>query len=422
MHHVIIGAGPAGVIAAEHLRKLDAASQITILGDEPEPPYSRMAIPYLLIDRIAEQGTYLRKSAEHFDRLKIDVSRDKVTGVDAENKRLTTENNASLRFDRLLIASGAHPVAPPIPGLDAPGVHTCWTLADAREIARLAGPQARVVQIGAGFIGSIIMEALLSRGVQLTVVELEERMVPRMSNAVSSALIKRWCEAKGVKVYTSTAVEAIAQGDGDTPLKVKLNTGELLAADLVINATGVKSNIEFLQGSGIETDEGVRVDRQLQTNKSGVFAAGDVAQGIDFSTGEYSVQAIQPTAVEHGRIAAGNMTGHTQAHRGSLAMNVLDTMGLVSSSFGMWMGVDGGETAELIDETRFRYLNLQFEDDILVGASSLGLTEHIGVVRGLIQSKIRLKDWKQKLMRDPTRLMEAYIANTQAIEQQVRVA
>ena len=421
MHHVIIGAGPAGVIAAEHLRKLDSASQITLIGDEPEPPYSRMAIPYLLIDRIDEQGTYLRKSNDHFEKLGIEVLRDRVTQVDAEHQRLDTEKSGAQSFDRLLIASGAHPVAPPIPGLDAPGVHSCWTLADARKIAALALPQAKVVQIGAGFIGCIIMEALVSRGVQLTVVELEERMVPRMSNAVSSALIKQWCEQKGVKVHLSKAVEEIEQTAGDSPLRVSLNTGEKLEAHLVINATGVMSNIEFLQGSGIETDVGVKVNRQLQTNKTGIYAAGDVAQGMDFSTGEYSVQAIQPTAADHGRIAASNMAGRTQAHQGTLAMNVLDTMGLISSSFGMWMGVEGGETAELIDEARFRYLNLQFQDDVLVGASSLGLTEHIGVVRGLIQSRIKLKDWKQKLMRDPTRLMEAYIANTQAIEQQVRV-
>jgi NAD(P)H-nitrite reductase large subunit len=141
-----------------------------------------------------------------------------------------------------------------------------------------------------------------------------------------------------------------------------------------------------------------------------------VAQGKDFSTGGFNVQAIQPTAVEHGRIAARNMVqGHDHVHRGSVNMNVLDTLGLISSSFAMWMGVDGGDNAEVCDPNRFRYVNLQFKDDILVGASTLGLTEHVGVVRGLIESKVKLDGWKDKLKQDPTRLMEAYIASTQAL-------
>mgnify|MGYP006970165696 FL=1 len=147
-----------------------------------------------------------------------------------------------------------------------------------------------------------------------------------------------------------------------------------------------------------------------------MFAAGDDAQAYDCSPGEMSVQAIQPTAVEHGALAAKNMAGQTQAtHRGSVNMNVLDTLGLISSSFGLWMGVTGGDSAELLNKERFKYINLQFQDDILVGATSLGLTQHVGVLRGLIQSKIKLGVWKERLMKDPTRIMEAYLGATQAI-------
>ena len=311
------------------------------------------------------------------------------------------------------LAFGA--ITPPIPGIASQGVHACWTLEDARNIIRLANPGARVVLIGAGFIGSIILEALARRGTNLTVVEVENRMVPRMMNDVSGNLIRRWCEDKGLQILTSTRVEAIEPGTGDQDLSVRLDSGRLLDAGLVISATGVRANIGFLEGSGIRVDAGVQVNNQLQTSDANVYAAGDVAQGLDFSTGEYSVQAIQPTAVEHGRIAASNMAGHVQLHRGTINMNVLDTMGLISSSFGSWMGVAGGDSAELHDAERFRYLNLQFQDDRLVGASSLGLTDHIGVIRGLIQTRTPLKDWKRKLMNDPTRLMEAYLANTQAV-------
>jgi NAD(P)H-nitrite reductase large subunit len=185
---------------------------------------------------------------------------------------------------------------------------------------------------------------------------------------------------------------------------------------LIVSATGVRPNIDLLEGTGVETDHGILVNRNMQTNDPNIFAAGDVAQGRDFSTGEYSVQAIQPTATEHGQLAARNMAGLDGAvHRGSVNMNVLDTLGLISSSFGLWMGSDGGESGEFLNRDRYRYLNLQFDDDILVGATSLGLTEHVGVLRGLIQTKTRLGVWKDRLIEDPTRIMEAYLGSTQAI-------
>jgi NAD(P)H-nitrite reductase large subunit len=415
MRHVIIGAGPAGVAATDTLRKLDPDCQITLIGDEPEPPYSRMAIPYYLVSQIDEHGTYLRKTPDHFESRAIDRLQDRVTRVHADKKSVLLTSGAELTYDKLLIATGSKPIVPPIPGIESRGVHTCWTLEDARNIIRLASPGARVVLIGAGFIGSIILEALARRGTALSVVEVEDRMVPRMMNQVSGNLIRHWCEKKGLKILTSTRVEAIEPGTDNRNLSVLLDSGKTLEAELVISATGVRPHIDFLDSSGVEADLGVLVNNQLQSSDADIYAAGDVAQGLDFSTGGYSVQAIQPTAVEHGRLAAGNMTGHTQIHRGNINMNVLDTMGLISSSFGLWMGVDDGDSTELHDAERFRYLNLQFQDDRLIGASSLGLTEHIGIIRGLIQTRLPLKDWKPRLMKDPTRLMEAYLANTQAI-------
>ena len=412
MQHVIIGAGPAGVVAAETLRKVDPGCNIKLIGDEPEPPYSRMALPYYLIGKIREDGTYLRKNSTYFDDKAIEIIRDRVSSVDTSGKKLGLQQNGEVSYDKLLIATGATPVSPPIPGMDLPGIHSCWTLEDGRNIANRARPGSNVVLMGAGFIGCIILEALAERGVNLSVIEMEDRMVPRMMNQTSGQLIKKWCQEKGVKVFTSTRVESIEQAD---PLKVNLDNGESIAADLVISATGVKSNMQFLQGSGIETDFGVLVNDHLQTNQPDVYAAGDVCQGKDFSTGEYSVQAIQPTAVDHGRIVAMNMAGRHAIHQGSVNMNVLDTLGLISTSYGSWMGVDGGDCVELSDPDRYRYLCLQFEDDVMVGAQSLGLTQHVGVLRGLIQTRLKLGKWKTHLMQDPTKIMEAYLGSTQSI-------
>ncbi len=413
MNYVIIGAGPAGVIAAEALRRIDSAASVKVIGEEPEAPYSRMAIPYCLIDRVAEEGTHLRKTDGHFDDLNIEVVNDRALSVSPIEGSLALESGTTVSYDRLLVATGSTPISPPIEGMDLPGVHPCWTLADYRNIAARADKGAKVVLMGAGFIGSIILEALAARGVDLTVVELENRMVPRMMNEASGGLIKRWCEQRGVRVLTSTRVDGIAGGD---PLAVSLSNGETLTANLVISATGVAPNTQFLQGSGVNIDQGILVNERLESSVENLFAAGDVAQGRDFSTGDYTIQAIQPTAVDHGRVAASNMTsGHAQLDRGSLNMNVLDTMGLVSTSFGAWEGLGGGESAELNDPDRFQYLNLQFHEDVLVGANTLGHTDHIGVLRGLIQTGLHLGVWKDRLLKNPLCLMEAYVAATQGV-------
>jgi NAD(P)H-nitrite reductase large subunit len=415
MQHVVIGAGPAGVVAAETLRRIQPDSVVTIIGDEPEAPYSRMAIPYMLTEQIGEQGTHLRKSGYgHYQSKNISLVQGKVIELDRANLQIGLEGGGKVPYDKVLIATGSRPVKPPIEGIDLGGVTSCWTLEDARNIAAKAKPGSKVVLMGAGFIGCIILEALVKSGADLTVVEMEDRMVPRMMNDIAGNLIKDWCESKGVSVHTSAKVTSISKTQGQ--LAVALDSGSNLTADLVVCATGVKPNVDCASNAGLKVDHGIIVDRAMRTSDPLIFAAGDVAQGKDFCTGEYTVQAIQPTAADHAQIAARNMADVKGAsHQGSVNMNVLDTLGLISSSFGQWMGEAGGDSAELLNRERYRYINLQFVDDVIVGATSLGLTQHVGVLRGLIQSKTRLGTWKKKLVADPTRIMEAYLASTQAV-------
>ncbi|WP_291989956.1 FAD-dependent oxidoreductase [Candidatus Accumulibacter sp. ACC007] len=408
MRHLIIGNGPAGVVAAETLRRADAQAEITLLGDEAEPPYSRMAIPYLLSGKIGEPGTYLRKDADHFERLRIKLLHGRAAALDAGQQTVTLSDGSTLAWDRLLIASGAHPVRPPIPGIDLPQVLSCWTLADARRIAAAVAPGARVLQMGAGFIGCIILESLAARGPQLTVVEMGERMVPRMMDEVAGAMIRRWCEGKGVQVLTGRRVEAIEPA-GEA-LRVRLDDGEILEVDALINATGVKPNVEFLVGSGVAVDQGILVNDSMQTSVAGIYAAGDVAEAVEFATGRRVVNAIQPDAVEQARIAALNMAGQAAALPGTFVFNVLDTMGLISASFGQWQEFPGCSSAHLLDQAGYRYLRLVFDGEQLVGANSIGHTEHIGVLRGLIQGRVRLGDWKARLLANPLLLSEAYLA------------
>ncbi len=478
MRHVILGAGPAGVIAAETIRKHAPYDPILIIGDEAEAPYSRMAIPYLLIGNVKESGTHLRHGAHHFRDLRIDIKHARCTEVDAERRSLTLSDGSVITFDTLLIATGSRPVSPPIPGIDSADVHACWTLDDARAIMAKATRGQRVLQMGAGFIGCIIMESLAARGVELTVVEMGDRMVPRMMGPTAGGMIKDWCEKKGVKVFTGARVTAIEPAGANPPapaaatpssatatpaaaggllhkiasffgagtpaaaaaeaasasnraaapgpaargLRVRLSTGQTLEADLVISATGVKPNIEFLEKSAIKCLLGVLTDEHMCTTVPGIYAAGDCAEAFDKVSGKTIVSAIQPNAADQAVIAALNMVGRPAALKGVTQINVLDTLGLISTSFGNWEGVPGGEHVELTDRGAGRHLSLQFKDDVMIGCNSLGWTEHVGVMRGLVEGQVRLGDWKEVLMKDPTQLMEAYLASAQAQDQRALLA
>ena len=412
MNHVIIGAGPAGVTAAEEIRRQDPSAQITLISHEAEAPYSRMAIPYLIKNQIEEKGTFLRISDTHFEDLNIKLLNAEIRSIDTAGKSLSLRDGESLTYDKLLIASGGNPLTPPIEGIDLPGVHPCWTLENARQIMSRAVDDAHVVLIGAGFISTTIVEALVKRGGSLTIVEMEDRLIPRMMDHKGADIIRKWCEARGVTIKTSARVDSIRLA-GER-LSVSLVGLEAIDADLVISATGVAPNIGFLEGSGIQTDMGILVDEYLTTSDADIYAAGDVAQAPDLLSDEKTVMAVQPVAAEHGRLAGINMAkGNTLSWRGSINMNVLDMLGLVSCSFGLWDGVSNGESAEMYKPEQNKYIKLQFEEDRLIGASSVGFTDHVGVFQGLIMGKVALGDWKEKLKQDPTQIMNAWIGSTQ---------
>ncbi len=408
MRHVIVGSGPAGVVAAETLRKADPAAEITLLCGEGEPPYARMAIPYLLKGDIDEEGTWIRKDADHFGRLRIELLQEKARAVDTAARVVDVGNGRRVPYDRLLVATGSRPSRETIPGIDLPGVRTCWTLRDARALLATIRPGTRVVQMGAGFVGCIIMEGLLARGADLTILVRSGYMVRRMMNPTASGLIRRWCESRGVKVMTRVQPLGLAAKGG--ALEVDLGGGRTLDADVYLSVVGVDPNLELLEGSGVEVGQGIVVDATLQSSVTGVYAAGDVAESTDCISGKRQLNAIQPNAAEQGRVAALNMAGRPTRFRGSFVFNVLTTLGLAASSFGEWQGVPGGESTEVLDEERYRYLNLQFDGDRLVGANCIGFADHVGAFRGLIEGRRRLGSWKKMLMDDPSRVMQAYVA------------
>jgi len=406
MNFVIIGAGSAGVRAAETLRENAPQASITLVSGEPGEPYSRMAIPYILNGAIDEDGARQRRSHHHLEGLGIRYLNCKALQLHAgpDGGRVDLDDGSQLNYDRLLVATGSSPSLPPIPGTDLPGAVTCWTLEDARQIAAKLVPGARVVMLGAGFVAGVCMKSLVNSGVQLSVVAGRSGQILRsMMTPVGSHMLQRWLEGRGVEVITSGRTLRIEPGP-----RLVMDT-RTIDADLIILATGVHPNVSFLEGTGAEIRSGVVIDEHMRTTVPHVYAAGDVAEGRDFSTGEWVVHALQPTATEHGRIAALNMVGKEVAYRGSLSMNVLDSVGLISHTFGLWEGRATGDSAEVVDEANFIYTRLCFDSDQLIGAITIGHPHHVGAIRGLIQSRRHLGAWKERLMKNPQMVMDAFV-------------
>ena len=410
--HVIIGGGPAGMYALETIREHDQEASITLISDEP--PYARMALPYYLCGEIPEAHLFYGDE-NYFEKMRVEtVFGKRVQSLNPKANQLTLDNGTKVAYDHLLIATGASAAGVKIPGVDLPGVCHLWTLDDAKKALAKAKRGAEVVFIGAGFIGFIVLNAVYKIGCRLSVVELEDQILPRMLDQQGAVLVERWLLEKGIEVYTGTTVHAI-EGLPSGRKNLRLKDGRALTADLVIMATGIRANVDLVKGSGIATHQGILVNDRLETNVSNVYAAGDVAEGPDLLGGR-AVHAIQPTAEDHGRIAGANMAGLDLRYRGSLLMNILDVAGLHCVSFGLWKN-DGRETTVLVNPSRPIYRKLLWEEDRVVGAIFVGpvddtsMLNDIGMVKGLIQTKVPLGQWKGYIQKNPLDIRRPYVAS-----------
>jgi NAD(P)H-nitrite reductase large subunit len=314
-------------------------------------------------------------------------------------------------YDNLLLATGSRAQRIPVPGADLPGVVTMWTLDDAHDALQFLPDDAQACIVGKGFIGGIILNALYKRGCRLKVVELADHVLPRMLDAEAATLVERWLTERGVELYLPAQVNAIHAG---TRKRIELKDGRELEADLVVLATGIAANTELAQAAGIRVDRGILIDRHCATSAAGVFAGGDCAQGPDLLSDNPDVHAIQPTAVDHGRVAGANMAGRAVEYPGSLLLNILDVCGLQCASFGDWSG-RGREQQLIVNETRPLYRKLVWEGDRIVGAIFVGpmddvcMLNDVGMAKGFIQTRANLGTWKHYILANPADLRRPYV-------------
>jgi nitrite reductase (NADH) large subunit len=397
-HYVIVGNSAAGLTAIDAIRQRDKTGAITLISKEPDPAYSRVALPYILSkEKDLKQITL--QEPEYFRANNVETTIGTgVAALDAKNK-ITLEDGRTLSYDKLLIATGSASRVPPVQGIEDADVCYHWTLADTRKLEQQVERARSCFVIGAGFISLLTVSALIKAApLKYTVVEIADQVMPQLLDKTGGDALERGMREKGIDVLLGDSVSAIERRNG--AYGVTLGSGKTYDADMIVCGTGVRPNVDFANGSGIDIAKGIVTNERQETNVADVYAAGDCAETHDFLSGERVVHAIWPTAIDQGRVAGANMAGDRQTYAGSLSWNVTELFGLASASVGEFRDRPGLEPIVFHNPAANIYRKLLLDGNRIVGAVVIGRAEHIqdlGVVQAMIRRKTDICQWKHML-------------------------
>ncbi len=321
MRIVIIGSGAAGLSAVQTIIQHQNTFDVVLITKDTRF-YALFSLPSFVAGEIEEQ--YLdRFDPQYFEDAGIEMKLDtNVTAVNPKSNSVLFETGDELSYDQLLIATGASAIKPPIDGLDKDGVVTLVNLRDSEEIlARAKRKIKHAVVIGGGFVGIESATALHRLGAQVTIIERESHLLPRMLDEDTAEIVNQLLQDQGIEVHTSTSVSQILGGKSVQGVQVGRKQ---LKCDLIIVAVGVRPNLDIIKGTQIKTNQGILVNEYMQTNVKNIYAAGDVAEALERATNELRVNAIWPNAIAQGRIAAQNMLGQQISYQGSDALNLIN--------------------------------------------------------------------------------------------------
>lgn len=403
MRYVIIGNSAAAVGAIEAIREHDPDNPITVVADEPHHVYSRPLISYLLGGVIDESRMYYRPP-DFYDRHKVQTMLGvEVVRVSPGEKTISLAGGGTLPYDRLLIATGGKPFVPPLPGSGLNGVFTFTKWDEARHIARYIEDHEveSALVVGGGLIGLKTIEALVARGIKVTVVELADRILSTVFDRTASKLAERILRQEHVDVRTGTTVEEII-GRGGRVDHAVLRDGERLNCDLVVFAIGVRPNTGLIPAdAGIQVGRGISVDQHMRTTAPDVYAAGDCVEGYDMLLDVCRPIAIWPNAYRQGHVAGSNMAGAAKTYGDGFAMNSIEVCGVPTISVGLTEPQPEANHCEVMEEydrETLTYKKLILRNDRLVGAIFIGDIDRAGIYTGLIRDRVDVSVFKKHLL------------------------
>lgn len=326
----------------------------------------------------------------------------KAVRLDVEGRKLQLQGGPTLSWEHLLLATGGTPIVPKMEGLDKEGVFTFTTLDDAKRLEVALEPGERVVVVGGGLIGMSVTEALVKRGLQVTVVELLDRVLAALLDVEASRAVEGVLRRKGVEVLTEQTVQTIV-GRKDAPQQVGgvvLRDGREIPCSAVIVAVGVSPRLDLVKGTAVATNRGIIVDRRMATNVPGVYACGDVAEAYDFTTGGNRVIPVWPSAYLGGRVAGYNMAGTSVEYPGGAPMNAFSYFGMAIVCAGLVNPPADGGYQVLVSGSpeEGSYKKLVLRDGRVAGMLFFGDIERSGILFGLMRDGLQLSGLGKDLL------------------------
>ncbi|WP_428623286.1 NADH-dependent phenylglyoxylate dehydrogenase subunit epsilon [Sedimenticola sp.] len=411
-HYLIAGASHAGLEAVHRIRLVDETSPITVVTRDAHPPYSPTILPYVVSGQSEPTRVVLRK-ADWFEQHNINlVSDNELTAIDEANCVATLKSGDQWQYEKLLLATGADPIVPPIPGLSETPFHVLRTMQHAIDLRDHAGQAKRAVVLGAGLIGMHGAENLRHAGLDVTIVEMCDQVLPGYFDPRAASVIERAFNDNGILMVTgSRVVEVKPDGEG---CQVMLENGDSLRADLLLVATGVKPQLDYLKGTSVQVDQGILVDRRMRTDAPHIWAAGDVAQAADFYGEGQVMMGILPDAVTQGAVAAMDMAEDDalKPYVGGVPINTYTFFGQQAISVGQSMNDDQLEEQTRVDEENNGYLKILLKDNRLQGISSINQEMDAGIMWQLILRKIDLTPVKDAFIARPLETGRALMSSS----------
>jgi len=360
---VVAGCGVAGVEAAAAARAADAAARVVVAGAEPMPFYARIRLPEVVAGKVAPERLVLRGPA-WFDEQRIELRTGvALDGIDTRAAMALLSDGEAIPYDGLVLAIGARPNVPLIPGADLRGVVTLRSMADAVSIAASARGGGPVVVVGGGLLGLEAAAAIRALGPAVTVLEVASSLLSRQLDAEGGEVVRGILERRGIAFRLGVSVRAI-EGGGKAEA-VTLASGERLDASVVLVAAGVRPEVSVAAAAGIAVGRGITVDDRCATSAEGVFAAGDCAEHRGRAYG------IWPASEAQGRVAGACAAGADARYDGTIAQNTLKVMDTAVFSIGRVAEAPSGVGTRVRDGDTYRRL-VTDEEGRLIGAVLIG--------------------------------------------------
>lgn len=394
MNYVIIGNSAAAIGCVSGIGTIDKESQITLISDEPHFTYSRPLISYWLKGKVTDEKMYYRNSDFYEKNNCNAILGKKVIKIDSAAKLVILEDDSTIKYDKLLVATGSSPFIPPVEGLNAASNTFTFMKWDSVKGVKVAVKKAsKVVIMGAGLIGLKAAEGLHEICEDITVVDMADRILPSILDKKGADFVQRHIEKHQIKFILNDAAQAVTNNS------VSLKSGQTLDYDVLIVAVGVRPNTELVKNAGGNVNRGIVTDNRQQTSLKDIYSAGDCTESFDICTEQNKILALLPNAYMQGEIAGINMAGGDKEFDTAMPMNAIGFFGLHMITAGSMEG----DCVEAIDENNYK--KMFFADNLLKGYILIGEISRAGIYTSLIREKTHLEEIDINLLKNSPQLL-----------------